>query len=151
MYWDIRTIIKPSNYKTCPAYKLHWGIGGSENVGVANQWLVQLETHAMRGNSPLTLPGRPRGRISQRPRIESNTTGKKCQWNEVIANDILIHSYICAYSNGHQRDFIQQLMETEAKIHRQALGRPQGIPQKRRQNCRSQSSQGEHKKTHRIN
>lgn len=59
---------------------------------VANQWLVQLETHAMRGSPPLTLPGGPwsRGWIGQKPMIHPNTTRKKV--NDMIPNDTLLHS-----------------------------------------------------------
>jgi hypothetical protein len=43
----------------CPVCKTSWGKGGTELVGVAHQWLVQLETHAMRGGPCLALPGGP--------------------------------------------------------------------------------------------
>lgn len=46
--------------------------GGTELVGVTNQWLDQLETHAMRGGPCLTLSGGLRTRIW----IETNTTSK---------------------------------------------------------------------------
>lgn len=57
---------------------MYCGKGDTEVVGVANQRLVQLEAHAMRGSSPMTLPGEPapRGWRAQRPRIELSRNGK---------------------------------------------------------------------------
>jgi hypothetical protein len=54
-----------------------WGKGGTELMEVTNQFLVQLETHAMRGSPKAwnqTLE-------SQRPMIEPNIIGRKikCQ------------------------------------------------------------------------
>ena len=40
----------------CPAYKMCWCGSGIEIVGVANQWLVQPETHVIKVSPPLTLP-----------------------------------------------------------------------------------------------
>ena len=67
-------------------------IGDTENGGVDNQSLVQLETLAMRESPPLTLPGvlGPRGRTALRPRIETNTSGNTI--NEMLLNDILLYS-----------------------------------------------------------
>ena len=64
-------------------------IKGAEIVGVASQQLVQLETHATRGSSGLT-PGGPegRGKIFQKPRLESNMT-KKINVNEMSPNIII--------------------------------------------------------------
>lgn len=51
----------------------------------AKQWLAQTETHAIRLNLPLILPetSNPIGWVTQRPRIETNMTGEKSQWNVV--------------------------------------------------------------------
>jgi hypothetical protein len=53
--------------------------GCTEIVGITNEWLVHLETQATRGSPALTLPGGPgtRSWITQRPRIEPNTSGNK--------------------------------------------------------------------------
>lgn len=62
-----------------PAYKRCWGKSCAETVGVTNQWLVQLETHAMKGSTSPILPKGPRTRawIAQRPVIEPYTNCKK--------------------------------------------------------------------------
>lgn len=40
-----------------PADKIYWDNGGTESVGVANQWLAHLETHER--EPPLTQTGGP--------------------------------------------------------------------------------------------
>ena len=52
------------------------GKSGSENMRMANQCLIQFDTYATKGNTPLIKPGEPetRGEMAQRPRIKSNTT-----------------------------------------------------------------------------
>ena len=81
-----RTPMQPQTLRPtiCPTYKMSWGKSGTEVVGMANQWLVQLETHdVMRGSPPLTLPGGAGtwGCIAQRSRIEPSTIRKIGQWN----------------------------------------------------------------------
>ena len=41
----------------CPGGKMHLGNGGSEFMGVVNQWLVQLDDLDTRGIPCPTLPG----------------------------------------------------------------------------------------------
>lgn len=52
-------------------------------MGVTNQRLVQLETHASRRSPPLTLPGGPG------PRIESIWQAEK-ESHDMIPNDTLL-------------------------------------------------------------
>lgn len=51
----------------------------SITVQVANQGLVQIETHITKGSPCLTLPRGPgaRGEVAQRPRLEAKMTEKK--------------------------------------------------------------------------
>jgi hypothetical protein len=49
----------------------------------------------------------------------------------MIPNDTVLYSQTEAWHNSHQRDFIQQLMETDVEIHSQTLGKAQEILLKR--------------------
>lgn len=62
----------------CPAYKICWGNGSTELVVVTKHWF-NLKPTPPEGACLWTLPGWPRtGKwIAQRPRMKSNTTGKK--------------------------------------------------------------------------
>ena len=51
--------------------------------------------------------------------------------NEMIPNNNLLYSQIGAQPNCHQRGLTQQLMETDAEIHRQSLDRAWGVPRKK--------------------
>jgi hypothetical protein len=88
---EIGTPAQPQNLQPiiCPAYNMCWDKGGKDIVGVANQWLIQIETHDMRGNPSVTLTAGPdtRGRMAQRPRIEPNTPRKKSECNSAILVD----------------------------------------------------------------
>ena len=62
-----------------PIFKIRWNKGGAETMEVANQWLVQLETHTIRESPPLPVlrgPGH-RGWTTQRLRIEPNKIYEK--------------------------------------------------------------------------
>lgn len=91
----IETLAQTQNLQLtiCPAYCMCWGKDGAEIVGVANQWLVQLEIRDMRGNPHLLLPrgSEPRGWIVRRPRIDPNRTiwGKKI--DRLIPNEIRLY------------------------------------------------------------
>jgi hypothetical protein len=54
---------------------------GTELVGVANQWQIQLEANTVRGSLSLILSGwlETKGRTAQGPRIEPIMTLKKNQ------------------------------------------------------------------------
>lgn len=43
----------------CTSSKMCWGKGGTDFMGVDNQWLIHLETYIMRGSPSLTLPEAP--------------------------------------------------------------------------------------------
>jgi hypothetical protein len=61
-------------------------------VGVANQWLVQLETLYEREPTPDTAwQVRSQTSDAQRLRIEPNMTGKK-NVSEMMPNDTLLYS-----------------------------------------------------------
>lgn len=74
----------------CIACRMYWCNDGAELVEVANQCLVELEANATKESPCPTLPGWPKTRdmISQRPRIEANSLGKKIK--KMIPNDILL-------------------------------------------------------------
>lgn len=70
----------------CPTYKMCC----TEIVWVINQWLVQLETHALRGSLLMTLPERPGDNNwrAQRCMIKPHTNVKNGGGgNELIPND----------------------------------------------------------------
>lgn len=75
-------------------YGICWGKGGTEIVGVVNQWWVEPETHATRMSPPLILPG-----VSQRPwEIEwKQTQLHKKNINIMTPNALLLYSCIGAY------------------------------------------------------
>ena len=140
-----------------------WGKGGTELVGVANQWLAQLKTHPMRGSTGLTLPRGPgtRGWIGQRPRIETAWLAKQNKtYNNNNNNNnnnnkqlmkwfLMIFSYTCRKDRSliFIRGFTQKLRGENAETHSQSLGGAQGILQKPgRKDCRSQRGQGHQKK-----
>ena len=54
--------------------------------------MVQPEVQSKRVSPPMILPEVPgsRGRMAQRTKIESNTTGEKV--NAMMSNDILLYS-----------------------------------------------------------
>lgn len=112
-------------YSPC---KMDWGNGGTEVVSVANPWLVQLQTYAMRGSPCPTLPGWPgtRSKTVQRHRIELDMSSKEKKINAMIPNNILLLNQCLAIC--HQRSIIQQPMGADIGTHCQTLRGARGTP-----------------------
>ena len=94
----------------------------AEIVGVANQWLVQLEILAMRGVPPLILPRRAgtRSWIAQRPRIVPNTNGEK----KVVKWSLMIFCSICRPEPSiifTRKGSMKQLIKTDAVTDNQTM------------------------------
>lgn len=62
----------------CLAFEMYWDKFVAEIVRVAKEWLIQPETHTLRKNSPLILPGgsEPRSWKTQRPITQLKQTNK---------------------------------------------------------------------------
>lgn len=69
----------------------------SITVQVANQRLVQIETHITKRSPCLTLPREPgaRGEVAQRPRLEAKMTEKKIKkfFKKVVKRFLMIFCY----------------------------------------------------------
>lgn len=80
---DIGTPSQPQNLwpTICPSYKICWDKGCAEIVGVANQWLFQLETHTMRGSSSL-IDQDPEAGYSRDLGQNQQEWGVGGQWND---------------------------------------------------------------------
>lgn len=134
---------------------LSWCVGGKngpEIVGVTNQWMVQLDNHAMRSNLLPTLPGGPeiRCQVAQRSGIESNTTSQEnsVKWCLEMFNytQILVPNPLSL-----ERLYPANDRNRHKYPHSQTLGKPWRVMlMTGRKDCRSQGSQEYHKRAHRI-
>lgn len=116
---------------------------GVANVGVANQRLAQLETHAMRKPTPDTS-WRALAQRLDRPEAYDITKHNWKQRSVIRFLRIFCNPHRLASSNCHQKGFTWQLSETDAETRSQTLGNPQKRGETDR---RSQRGQGPYKKT----
>lgn len=107
----------------CLAWKMCWGSGGTEFVGMANKCLIKLEPTSGQLSPCCTLIGwlGTGDWIAQGQRVETNTSGKKTKklmkWSLII--------FCCAYRSVPflvvSREVFQETDRRVAEIHSQTL------------------------------